>query len=199
MLFIRFCKDSIRPLQNQTMYASEIPYSAILPLDKEYDEICADFTTKMKKDICISEVYKIMNPKLVENYEACKAEITAKRGKEPEEILVYHGTTYSSACNIATTGFLSAYSRINLFGIGTYASKDPKMALTYCKDVKSEDDFNFIFVCKFLKGTYKLYSSGQIIDKSLYDYSGSGDDTILVTPYDSGILPIYLLRYYKFA
>jgi hypothetical protein len=181
------------------MFASEIPFASILPLNKEYDEICADFTAKMKSDICISEVYKINNPKLVINYEACKAEISAKRGKSPEEILVYHGTTYEASCNISTTGFLSSYSNINAYGIGTYASIDPKMALIYCKDAITIDDFSFIFVCKFLKGTYKRVGTGEIIDTSLYDYSGLIDDRILVTPYDSGILPIYLLRYYKFA
>lgn len=181
------------------MFASEIPFASILPLNKEYDEICADFTAKMESDICISEVYKINNPKLVINYEACKAEISAKRGKAPEEILVYHGTTYEASCNIATTGFLTSYSTVNVFGIGTYASIGPKMALRYCKDVKTKDDFSFIFVCKFLKGTYKRVGFGEIIDTSLYDYSGSISDTTLVTPYDSGILPIYLLRYYEFA
>lgn len=178
---------------------SEIPYASILPMNAEYDAICADFSAKIKKDICISEVYKINNPSITEAYEACRADITRKRGKAPKEINVYHGTTYVAACNIAITGFLKTYSTVNAYGIGTYASIDPTTALWYCKDVRSKKDFNFIFVCKFLKGTYERTSSGKTIDTTLYDYSGSGDDKILVTPYDAGILPVYLLRYYQYA
>ena len=115
-----------------------------------------------------------------------------------EEIIVYHGTTYTAACNIMITGFLTSYSKIAAYGIGTYASPDPLFALTYCKDTLSIEDYSFIFVCKFLKGTYGTKDSSNKINTLLYDYSGDRSK-IYVTPYDSGLLPLYLIRYYKFA
>jgi hypothetical protein len=86
-----------------------------------------------------------------------------------EEIIVYHGTTYTAACNIMITGFLTSYSKIAAYGIGTYASPDPLFALTYCKDTLSIEDYSFIFVCKFLKGTYGTKDSSNKIN-TLFDF-----------------------------
>ncbi len=174
----------------------------MVPTGPTFNRICTEFESKMKGTACICEIYKVDNPLLVENYEKCKEEIEEKRGKDPEEVIVYHGTTYAAASNIVTTGFLTSYSKIAAFGKGTYASESPIMALNYCKDTHKVGDYSFIFMCKFLKGTYGEGKSGQIIDTTMYDYSGGTTkvhENILVTPYDSGIVPLYLIRYYKYG
>lgn len=178
---------------------TELPYTKILPVNAKFESICKSFEEDMKGTACICEIYEITNHVLEEEYQKCKDLISEKRGKSPEEIIVYHGTTYSAAANIISTGFQTKYSTCAAYGKGTYASKYPLIALSYCKDTKTKADYSFIFICKFLKGKFGSPKSDNIIDTDLYDYSGSHDNDILVTPYDNGICPIYLIRYYKFA
>ena len=178
--------------------SSEIPFTSILSIGDEFEYVCKEFESKMEGTACICEIYKTQNQTLVDNFLHCKKSITQKRKEEPEEIIVYHGTTYECAYNIMNTGFLTKYSKIAAYGLGTYASPLPLLALKYCKDTKSKKDYSFIFVCKFLKGTYGNPIPMKPIDTDLYDYSGNNKD-IYVTPYDSGILPLYLIRYYKFG
>jgi hypothetical protein len=82
---------------------SEIPFSSMLPINDEFETVCMQFESNMKGTACICEIYKTENHYLVENYELCKKSICEKRKKEPEEIIVYHGTTYAAACNIMTS------------------------------------------------------------------------------------------------
>jgi hypothetical protein len=172
--------------------------ATMLPLNKEFDDVTAKFRTSLGTDkVCVSVVYKIHNPSLETAFEERKAAITKLRKTPPEVVDVFHGTRLTAAANIVNTGFDPAFSTVAAYGKGTYASPSVKMALSYCKDVKTSDDFSMIFLCRFLKGKHGVAGNGSIINTATTDYCGSGD--ILVTPYADGIIPDYLLCYYKWT
>jgi methionine synthase I (cobalamin-dependent) len=172
--------------------------ATMLPLNKEFDEVTEKFRTSIGTDnVCVSVIYKIQNPELNTAFEARRKAITEVRKTPPDVVNVFHGTTLAAAANIVNTGFDPAYSKIAAYGKGPYASPSVKTAISYCKDVRQDTDFSMIFLCRFLKGTRGTAGNGNIIDTSKADYCGSGD--ILVTPYADGIIPDYLLCYYKWT
>lgn len=164
---------------------------------KEYAHVESTFLKDFKSEnACICAIYKV--PDFTAGFEACAAEIASKRGKEPERIHVYHGTTMASALHICKSAFDPSYSKVAAFGKGTYASPCPRTALAYCKDVKGREDFSMVFLCKFLTGTFQQYSSGATINTTVADYSGNKSN-IIVTPYRYGIIPEYLICYYSWS
>ena len=190
---LRYCIDS-------TMCDVLLSYisgnASMLPLNKEYDAVTNTFRESMgSENICVSAIYKIINPILSNDFNNRIASITAARNSAPEVVNVFHGTTLKAAANIVNTGFDPAYSTIAAYGKGTYASPSARMAVTYCKDVRKESDFSMIFRCRFIKGKHGFAGGNQEIDTNIIDYCGSGD--ILVTPYADGIIPDYLICYYQ--
>ena len=173
--------------------------ATMLPLNKEFDEITAKFRTAIgTENVCVSVIYKINNDVLNKAFDARAAAIYEARGSMPRVVDVYHGTSLAAAANIVNTGFDPNFSRVAAYGKGTYASPCVKTALGYCKDVRNDSDFSMIFLCRFLKGTIGRAGNGGIIDTTVADYSGN-EDNILVTPYYDGIIPDYLLCYYKWT
>ena len=172
--------------------------ATMLPLNKEFDDVTAKFRSSLgTDDVCVSVVYKIHNPALEAAFGERRRAITELRKTPPEVVDVFHGTKLAAAANIVNTGFDPAFSTVAAYGKGTYASPSVKMALSYCKDVKTAEDFSMIFLCRFLKGQHGVAGNGSIINTAIADYGGSGD--ILVTPYPDGIIPDYLLCYYKWT
>lgn len=173
--------------------------ASMLPLNKEFDEVTAKFRSSIGTDnVCVSVIYKITNDTLNQAFDKRAAAILEARGTMPEVVDVYHGTTLKAAANIVNTGFDPAYSTVAAYGKGTYASPSVSTALTYCRDVVKDGDFSMIFLCRFLKGKYGSAGQSKHIDTSVTDYSGDGGN-ILVTPYADGIIPDYLLCYYRFS
>ena len=184
---------------NMSLLTKTTPYLVYVPLNAEYDAVTASLRKSLgREDVGISVLLKVVNPKLEAAFYERAASIAGARGKEPEIVTVYHGTTMGAAEVIAETGFDATYSRVAAYGKGTYASPNAKLALNYCKDVKDKTDFSMVFQAKFLKGKYGTYGSHAVIDTKLHDYSGNIKD-ILVTPYNDGILPEYVICYYTWA
>lgn len=182
-----------------SLLTSSTPFLQYVPLNKEYDTVSKQLSASLKRDdVCISVLLKVVNPELEAKFEARKAAIAKARGVEPEVATMYHGTTMDAAEIIAEKGFDKAYNRTAAYGKGTYASPDVSMALKYCKDVKTKEDFSMVFHCAFLKGMRGSAGENKEIDTKHYDYSGNCKD-IFVTPYNDGILPQYLICYYTFT
>jgi hypothetical protein len=172
--------------------------AVVLPLNKEFDDVTAKFCSSIgRTDVCVSVIYKIHNPVLEVAFEARKKSIADIRKITPIVIDVFHGTTLRAAANIVNTGFNPAFSTVAAYGKGTYASPSANVAIAYCKDVRTTEDFSMIFLCEFIKGTCGKTVAGIEIDTTKMDYCTSGD--ILVTPYADGIIPKYLLCYYKWT
>lgn len=171
-------------------------HSHMLPINKEFDEISKIFMDSYKcNEVCISSIFKIQNEYVEKQFDELKKKMTQKNGNIPEVLTVFHGTSLDSASNIIETGFDISFSRIAAFGKGTYCSPSVRTALQYCKDVKKNEE-SMIFLCHFLKGKYGYKNNQNLIDINLYDYSGNNHD-IYVTPYTFGIIPKYLICYYK--
>jgi hypothetical protein len=115
-------------------------------------------------------------------------------------VTAYHGTSLAAAASIAARGFDPSYSTTAAYGKGTYASCQPATALSYCKDVKSRDNFSMVFMCDFAKGKFGSPGPSNTFTAACdYGGTGGGDGAILVTPYADGIVPNYLICFYKWA
>lgn len=170
--------------------------ATVLPLNREFDTISDTFRKSMGQDnICVSMIYKIENNALNVRFNERINAITKSRGTEPTIVQVFHGTTLRAAANIVNTGFDPTYSKIAAYGMGTYSSPSAKVATGYCKDVRAVGDFSMIFLCRFIKGLYGKTNNNNRIDIEKMDYCG--EHNILVTPYADGIVPDYLICYYK--
>ena len=172
----------------------------MMAFNKEYETVETTFLTALgSPKACVSAIFKIRNDSLKAAFDARCARIATKRGTAPSVITTYHGTSLAAASSIAGGGFDPARSTIAVYGTGTYASTKPATALQYCKDVKTTDNFSMVFMCDFAKGKFGSPGSGKAFTDAC-DYSGTGGkDDILVTPYADGILPKYLICYYKWA
>jgi hypothetical protein len=173
----------------------------MLPFNKEYETVEAEFLKALgSPKACVSAIFKLRNDDMKAKFDARCATIASKRGGvAPKVVTAYHGTSLIAASSIAATGFDPKYSTIAAYGKGTYASVHPATALGYCKDVKTTDNFSMVFMCDFAKGLYGTPGDGKPFTAAC-DYSGSGrGDDILVTPYADGILPKYLICFYKWA
>lgn len=172
-------------------------FAEMLPMNKEYDRVASVFEKSYGSDaVCISAIFKITNPNLIDQFEKQRQEIKEKRGKDPQIIEVFHGTTLIAARSIIVSGFDPSYSVVAAFGKGTYASPHIKTALMYCKDASRVGNTSMIFLGRFLKGTFGRQSIGGLIDTNSVDYSGNNSN-IFVTPYAGGIIPDYLICYYS--
>ncbi len=174
----------------------------IMAFGKEYDTIESVFLKALgSPKACVSAIFKIRNTDMKTAFDARCADIATKRAAAPTVITAYHGTSLAAASSISRLGFDPAYSTIAAYGKGTYASADPATALSYCKDVRTTDNFSMVFMCDFAKGKFGSPGSGQAFTKKCdCDYSGTGGkDNILVTPYADGILPKYLICFYRWA
>jgi hypothetical protein len=171
----------------------------LLPFNKEYDTVEAEFLKELgSPKACVSAIFKIRNAAIKAGFDARCADIAAKRGSTPAVITTYHGTSLAAASSIAQVGFDPKYSTIAVYGKGTYSSTKPSTALGYCKDVKTTDNFSMVFMCDFAKGKFGTPDASNRLTEC--DYSGSGGkDEIVVTPFADGIVPNYLICFYKWA
>ncbi len=168
-------------------------------LNKEYDAVESTFLTALgSPKACVSAIFKIRNDDMKTAFDSRCVAIAKKRRTAPTVITAYHGTTLTAATSISHSGFDPSYSTVAVYGKGTYVSANPGTALTYCKDVKTTDNFNMVFMCDFVKGKFGTPGSGMPFTDAC-DYSGTARDDILVTPCADGILPKYLICFYKWA
>lgn len=171
-------------------------FSKIMHMDKEYDRVASIFEKSYGTDeVCISTIFKINNKNLEQNFMEQYDAIKAKRGKDPQIVEVFHGTTMDATRSIIITGFDPSYSKIAAYGKGTYCSPKVKTAIQYCKDAHTKGATSMIFLCRFIKGNFVRGTTDAIIDTKIGDYSGNNND-IYVTPYKYGIIPDYLICYY---
>ena len=172
----------------------------ILPFNKEYETVESLFLRELgSPKACVSAIFKIRNATIKAAFDARCAHIATKRGEAPTVITTYHGTSLAAASSIARGGFDPTYSTAAAYGKGTYSSTNPGTALGYCKDVKTKDNFSMVFMCHFAKGKFGTPGASKAFTDAC-DYSGTGGkDDIIVTPYADGILPNYLICFYRWA
>ncbi len=167
-----------------------------------YDEI-GNKIRKSYPNACVCWLEEIKNPSHEELFQKTKADITAKRKKEPETLQLFHGTTEPAVNSILRDGFDPAYSKVAAYGKGTYFALNASYSRTYAKPAYSErpeyDDISYMFLADVLVGTKTCTPSDGITDITKYDISvdSQTSPTIFSTPYRWGAIPRYIVAFYQ--
>ena len=184
-----------------------LSYTNFVPLaDKRYDAISAKIRETFP-NACVSYVYSIENPTLIERYEK-------KRTSHPNGItevdFLFHGTTPEACTPIILDGFKMEMNCTSAYGRGTYLSKHAKYSRNYARSstqsstrntsAKDSNPFIHMFVCSALVGRTAIFPSNQKIDLSIAD---SGIDSIdapsmYIIPDDERVIPRYIIGLYPF-
>lgn len=139
---------------------------------------------------------KIVNPSLEARFKAHEAMVKTKRkmGSEATLYPMYHGTSESGLNNILENGFDVKFNKTAAYGVGTYSATNYIDAIRYAR--LDTTGYQFLLVCKVVKGVSKYGTPNEILDKTNYD-SFTNDATYISCPYNDGIIPIYVIRYYN--
>ena len=180
-------------------------FSHIDICSKEADEVI-NIIKKSFPDECVISIDKITNLELEKKYNNRLQMLKSKRGEDKvKEVKLFHGTDFKSVENIAHHGFLSQYSRVNAFGIGTYFAKDYSYSRNYSinksrsSNVKLFDNYDNMILSKVILGVPTRTESGKYTDTNLYDYSCDDvkNPSIFSIPYDDAAYPEYVISFYN--
>ncbi|XP_062601153.1 protein mono-ADP-ribosyltransferase PARP15-like [Saccostrea cucullata] len=118
---------------NQTVVEITLNY-----LDDEYEEVMSKFKATSTKTVSISEIRRVQNPYLYQQYVAKRKEIEVKNGKDPQQWL-WHGTYPDTVDKVINNGFNRRYCGKNgtRFGAGVYFAVNASYSAGYCRP-----DFN---------------------------------------------------------
>lgn len=166
--------------------------------DARFDQI-SDRIYKSYPNACIIFIKEIINPVLEENFLQRKEAILKSRGYVDEKLL-FHGTKEQNIMNIASNGFDVNKNRVSAYGKGTYFARDASYSISYT-DVDRTTDLSYMFLCRVLLGSLGHAGSNNEINTNIYDNSVDclSNPSIVVTPYNSGALPNYIIAFYKNA
>ena len=163
----------------------------------KFEEIEKDIRKSYPK-ACVLWIEDIRNPKLEKKYKMQKEEIQNKRGF-CNELELYHGSSEQAISFIISDGFRTSKNKTSAYGKGTYFAKKANYSKDYAKD--SGDKISFMMICSVLVGECNIYSSNQTINTTKHDNSVNSinNPTIVVTPYDYGAIPRYIIAMHKNA
>jgi hypothetical protein len=167
--------------------------------DKRFEEI-SQHVRQSYPNSCILWVDEIDNAFLRDSYEVRKEAMIAERGADVvKELTLFHGTSERAALQIAKGGFDVSYSKIAVYGSGTYFASAASMSMYYTKDNKEK--ICFMLMNKVLLGTTAQYGSSAPINTKIHDNSVNTpvNPTIIVSPYNDGALPQYMIAFYRNA
>ena len=150
---------------------------------------------------CVLWIEKVTNSWLDEHFEAQRTLIETKRQKPCQVWQLYHGTKEEAINSIINHGFNVSSNVRNAYGIGTYFAKNANYSKDYAAPAPS-DQVSFMLLCDVLIGEIATgYGSGKAIDVEKHDNSVDNikKPGIIVTPYDYGAIPRYIIAFYRNA
>ena len=117
-----------------------------------YKSKLCEFVNKVVKasGLQLVKIESLYNRELAEHYENFRKVTAAKNGMEPSTITAFHGTSLSSAEQIALAGF--KMRKRALYGDGYYTSTRGGVALTYCHSLP----LPYIIACQVIVGPTKI-------------------------------------------
>lgn len=167
--------------------------------DKRFDEVSKLVRESYPKS-CILWIDEVVNPPLETAYAARKEALCKLRGSHIiKEMQLFHGTSEESAMNIARNGYDVAKNVVSAYGKGSYFARKASTSFSYMKD--NQEKVSFMLLNKVLMGIAATYYGGTI-NTALHDNSV---DTlglypnIVVSPYNDGAVPLYVIAFYKYA
>ncbi len=160
--------------------------------DPEYDKI-SEFFKQTYPNSCIVWVEKIDNPDLLSNYEEYKKTIP-----EPNEKLLFHGTTEENARKILVSGFDPSLNKAFAYGKGVYFSKRS----IYSRDfsMPSNDELAFMLLCSVVTGKVTKGYRGEKIPKNYNSFTNSiKNPHMYIVDRSEATMPRYLVAFYPAA
>lgn len=179
------------------LISGKMTFHAVLMSDPRFDEIDGR-VRKSYPNACILYIDEVRNADLLEKYQERKSSIEKTRGSVKEDQL-FHGTSVDAIHAIVEEGFKTACNKVSAFGKGTYFARNANYSYAYMKE--SGNGITYMFLSDVLIGACGRYGSGQTIITKTHDNSVDHDDnpSIVVTPYDDGAYPRFLIAFHKNA
>lgn len=164
---------------------------------KEFDEV-AKHITKSYPNACIMFIDKVLEPCFEAEYTALKASM-----KEPNEQLLFHGTTEESARSILESGFDPTLNRRAAYGKGVYFSSSASYSKDYM-DVNTRTigfELSYMLITSVLVGRMAQGSSNSQINLEKYDTQVDNvfKTTIFSIPRKEQAIPRYYVGFHKGA
>lgn len=165
----------------------------------KFDEI-ASRIKKSFPDSCILWIDEIKNPDLEEEHLLLFEEIKKKR---PNIVVtqqeLFHGTSESAAKFICDEGFKTEYNTVSAYGKGTYFAKDASYSFGYSTKNSSNREIVYMLLCSVIVGATEIGTDRKKINTHISDNTVDKlkDPFIVVTPYDKGGIPKYLIAFHK--
>ena len=189
--------EKTKPLYEPLKKLSDAGRVYVSPSQPNYN-IISSMVRQTHKNACILFVEEVHNSKLQAEHEQLYETIKKTRGF-CERMEMFHGTKAESIDAIVREGFMTKYNKCSAYGLGTYIAKEASYSFHYMQP--GEDKISYMFLCDVLLGVRHQYASGRKIDTTKHDNSVDHlkNPTIVVTPYDAGCMPIYVIAFHKNA
>jgi hypothetical protein len=169
--------------------------------DPMYDTIDG-MIRKSYTDACICWIERVENPVLRERYEKYKTTL-----KEPNEMLLFHGTSREVARIITLEGFRPEKNTVSAFGKGVYFSTLASYSQQYSvmKETRRRKkniarpklaDIRYLLICSVALGRVRKAGTESIIPEGYNSFSGP--DMFIVDKREACI-PVYLAAFYPYA
>lgn len=164
---------------------------------KEFEEV-AQQITKSYPNACVMFIERIEDHPFEPDYEKLKASMS-----EPNEQILFHGTTESGAYSIAAHGYDPMLNKRAAYGNGTYFSASATYSKHYMDITHTSSGFelSYMLLNKVLVGRKVQGSNNKNIDLSKADTQVDNlkQSTIFAVPRAGQAIPIYLVAFHKNA
>lgn len=143
-------------------------------------------------------VERVYNPYLEKAFAARIVDIEKRRGISPSLLFpMFHGTTEMALNAIMREGFDPTKNRVSAYGRGTYFARDYALSSEYSRT--DQYGYKIMFACKVIKGASEMGAADKICDTTKWDSFANSCDSIVVSPYRDGAVPLYVVRWYGFV
>ncbi|XP_062616538.1 protein mono-ADP-ribosyltransferase PARP15-like [Saccostrea cucullata] len=128
--------------------------------DNEYQEVMSKFKATSMREVSISEIRRVQNPYLYQQYAAKRKEIEVKNGKNPQKWL-WHGTYPETVDKIINNGFNRGYCGRNgtIYGAGVYFAVRASYSSGYCR--LDSNGLKHMFCVQVATGNYCMGNSSM--------------------------------------
>jgi hypothetical protein len=160
---------------------------------KEFEEV-AQHITKSYPNACIMFIEKVEGHSVEQAYEALK-----KTMPEPNERLLFHGTTEGNAMAILEDGFNPQKNVRSAYGVGTYFAANASLSKDYTQVSKRTIGFELchMLVCSVLVGQMIVGANNSKVHNANSYVDNSSNPKIFVIPTKEQAIPRYFIAFHK--
>jgi hypothetical protein len=142
---------------------------------------------------CILWVEELKNPELYQRYEKYKNELD-----DPNEKMLFHGTTERAARSILARGFAPSLNKRSAYGMGVYFAKAASYSKGYSR--AGRDQIAFLLFCNVALGRSAPGRTNQEIPKGYNSFADNPKDpSICVVNKTEAAYPRYLIAFHPNA